>query len=202
MSPQANAKISPTGGPARAALVAKAAAGDRDAFATLYNEHRREVYRYLYRRTSNRALAEDLTSETFVRALKRIDTFTERPNSGGFGGWLCTIARNLYADHCKLSRTLHEVPIADVGAYESLDLAASAETDALRGLNAVEASMTIRSAMAKLTPKQRRCIQLRYLDELSIDQTCVALGRSEGAVKTMSFRAIRSMRRVLTEVAA
>ncbi|MBK3563182.1 sigma-70 family RNA polymerase sigma factor [Streptomyces sp. MBT62] len=177
-------------------LVARAAIGDRDAFATLYNEYRGEVYRFLFFKTRNRHLAEDLTQEVFVRALRRIDTFATRPG-GSFAGWLVTIARNIHTDHCKASRTRLEVPIAEV--FEANEQIDSAESGALRSLEAVEAAETVAVAMAGLNPYQRECIRLRFLEELSLDEAVAELGRPAGAVKTLTFRAMSSMRRTLAE---
>jgi RNA polymerase sigma-70 factor (ECF subfamily) len=197
VSTQANAKINPSGG-LTAALVAKAGAGDRDAFATLYNEHRGEVYRYLFFRTRNRHLAEDLTQEVFVRALRRIDTFSVRP-SGSFAGWLVTIARNIHTDHCKSARTRLEMPTAEF--FEADERIASAESDALRDLEAVEAAQTVAAAMAALNPYQRECVRLRFLEGLSLDETVTRLNSGSGAVKTLTFRAMASMRRALADAA-
>lgn len=197
MSSQANAKISPPGGLVTE-LVARAAAGDGDAFATLYNEFQPHVYRYLFARTRNRHLAEDLTSETFVRVLRRIDTFTALP-SGSFAGWLVTVARNIHADHCKARRTRLEILTGDFfDADERLD---SAETGALRELEAIEATQVIAMAMTALNPLQRKCVQLRYLDELSLAEAASQLGKSYGAVKTLTNRAMHTMQRALTDQA-
>lgn len=196
MSSQANAKISPSGGPATAALVARAAAGDRDAFATLYNEHHSEVYRYLHYRTRNRDLAEDLAQETFVRALRGIGTFAERSSTGGFAGWLCVIARNLHLDHCKAARTRLEISSSDF--FEADDRLDSAEVGALRKLEAVEATETIAVAMRALNPHQRECIELRFLEELTAPETAARMGKGVGAVKTLTFRSMRLMQQALT----
>ena len=198
MSSQANAKISPTAGPT-AALVAKAGAGDRDAFATLYNDYRPEVYRYLVGRTRNRDLAEDLTQEVFVRALRRIADFADRPGTSGFPAWLCVIARNLYTDHLKSARVRLETPTGQF--FEADQLHASAEGDAVRQLEALEAADSVRKAMGRLTGNQRECIRLRYLEDLTLPETVAALGKREGAVKTLTCRAMASMRRALADEA-
>jgi RNA polymerase sigma-70 factor (ECF subfamily) len=195
VSSQANAKINPPGG-AVTELVTRAAAGDSDAFATLYNEYRDEVYRYLSLRTRNRVLAEDLTQDVFVRALCRIETFSVRPG-GTFVGWLMTIARNLHTDHCKAARTRLEVSTNEF--FEADERAVSAESGALRALEAVEAAQTIAVAMATLTPHQRECVRLRYLEELPLPQAVAQLDRSAGAVKTLTSRAMTSMRRAVAE---
>ncbi|MGW3442226.1 RNA polymerase sigma factor [Streptomyces sp. NPDC001076] len=197
MSSQANVKISTTGGRAPAALVAEAVAGDRDAFATLYNDYQPEVYRYLYARTGDRALAEDLTQETFLRALRRIDTFKHRPTTAGFVGWLCVIARNLHLDHLKLYRTSHEVAMAEPFRADIVD--ESAEQSAIRDLEIVEAREAVIAAMGVLTPYQRRAIELRYFEELSGPEAAARMGKPLGAVKTVTFRALRVMEQALAE---
>ncbi|WP_307839155.1 sigma-70 family RNA polymerase sigma factor [Streptomyces sp. MBT97] len=201
MSSQANAKISPMGGPVLAALVAKAGAGDRDAFATLYNEYQPDVYRYLVRRTRNRDLAEDLTQEVFVRALRRIGDFAARPGAGGFPAWLCVIARNLTIDYAKSSRVRLEVLTGEFFEADASEEHESAEAGALRELDAVEATVVVTGVMRTLTPSQRVCVEMRYLQDLSLQETASALGKAHGAVKTLTFRAMASMRRTLADEA-
>jgi RNA polymerase sigma-70 factor (ECF subfamily) len=194
VSHQANAKINPGG--AVTELVARAAVGDRDAFAALYNEYQPEVFRFLMTRTRNRHLAEDLTSETFLRALRRIETFTDRPTGGsGFGGWLHVIARNLHADHCKAARTRLEVTVGEV--FEPDERLDSAESTALRELETVEATETVAIAMQALTPYQQECVRLRFLEDLSAPETAALMGKGVGAVKTLTFRAVHGMQQAL-----
>ncbi|MFJ8054903.1 RNA polymerase sigma factor [Streptomyces sp. NPDC096142] len=200
MSAQANAKISPTGGRETAAVVAQAVAGDRDAFATLYNEHRPNVYRYLRNgRRCSKELAEDLTQDTFVRALRRIGSFDASRTGGGFGAWLTTIARNLHLDYVKSSYAKCEIPF---GEFLDLPLDArqperTAEESSLRALEQVEAATSIVIALRFLNDYQRTVIGLRYLDDLSLPQIADRLGKEPGAVKTLAFRARASMRQAL-----
>ncbi|MFF3456945.1 sigma-70 family RNA polymerase sigma factor [Streptomyces sp. NPDC002730] len=85
----------------------RAQAGDSDAFGLLYNAYCDAVYRYVYYRVGGKATAEDLTSDTFVRALLRLGTFTWQGRD--FGAWLMTIARNLISDHFTSGRFRLEV---------------------------------------------------------------------------------------------
>lgn len=189
MTTQANGKIGPPGvGPE---LVARAVAGDREAFATLYNEHRGEVYRYLLNRTRDRHLAEDLTQDVFERALRRLETFGG-PRASGFAGWLAVIARNIFLDHVKLARTRLEVPVGEMADGDSRDR--SAESSALRELDIAEAAEVVTAAMQGLNPYQRECVQLRYFDGLSVPETAEQLGKGIGATKTLTFRAMEKMR--------
>ena len=85
--------------PTVADLVARSQAGEPEAFGLLYDRYVDLVYRYIYYRVGSPTLAEDLVSETFLRALRRIDSFTWQGRD--FAAWLVTIARNLIADHFK-----------------------------------------------------------------------------------------------------
>ncbi|MET9729624.1 RNA polymerase sigma factor [Streptomyces sp. NPDC006458] len=195
MSSQANAKISPLGGPTTASLVAKASAGDRDAFAALYNEHRPAVYLYLRRRGCTAETAEDLTQDTFVRALRRIGTFSEGIG-GGFPAWLMTIARNLSIDNGRRSSTTREMPVGDFFELTPPSIE-SAEAEALRALASADAAAQISAALSTLTPHQRECLQLRYLEHLTYPEVASRMGRHPGAVKTLAFRALAGMRQSL-----
>ncbi|GAB3934068.1 hypothetical protein GCM10029976_042490 [Kribbella albertanoniae] len=120
----------------RAELVDRAQAGDVGAFGELYDEYSLTVYRYIYARVSSSALAEDLTSETFVRALRALDSF--RWQGRDFGAWLVTIARNLITDHYKSGRVRLEVVTDEIETHDrqtegpEVDVLAAATAEVLR----------------------------------------------------------------------
>src|SRR5436305_1602880 len=93
-------------------IVTRAQAGEAEAFGLLYDRYVDVVYRYIYYRVANATLAEDLTSETFLRALRRISSYTWQGRD--FEAWLVTIARNLIADHFKSGRYRMEVATSDL----------------------------------------------------------------------------------------
>lgn len=171
------------------AIVNAARAGDREAFGQVYGLYADTVFRYVYYRVSTRALAEDLTSETFVRALRRIETFQWQGKD--FGAWLVTIARNIIADHFKAIRNRMEHVTSDGEMRDAGKLEPSTEDVVLAAITAV----TIHDAIADLNPMQRACIQARFLDELTVAQTAARLDRNEGAIKTLQYRAVRSLGR-------
>ncbi|MFZ3569467.1 RNA polymerase sigma factor [Streptomyces sp. BH034] len=177
--------------------MAAARAGDPDAFAILYNEHHDRVFSYVVGRTRNRQLAEDLTQDVFVRALRRLETFSDHGHE--IGAWLYTIARNIVIDHYKASRTRHEVPTGDMADEDRF--VTTAEAGALRHLDIVEARETIKVAMRSLTADQRACVLARFFDELEIDEAAVVLGRKPGAVKTLQYRAVEKLREALAHEA-
>lgn len=106
------------------------------------------------------------------------------------------IARNIYLDHVKLARTRLEVTVAEMADGDERDR--SAESSALRELDIAEAAETVEAALAALTPYQRECVRLRFLEDLSVPQTAARLGKGIGATKTVQFRALQQMRSSLT----
>ena len=173
------------------ALVTLAQQGDAEAFGLVYDRYVDQIYRYLYYRVGSHALAEDLTSETFLRALRRIDSFTYTGKD--IGAWFTTIARNLVTDHVKSSRFKLEVSTADM-------------LDADRGDDGIETQVIERlrdaallDAVRRLKPEQQECIVLRFLQGLSVAETAGVMGRSEGAVKQLQLRAVRALAKLLPE---
>jgi RNA polymerase sigma-70 factor (ECF subfamily) len=173
------------------ALVDLARAGDADAFGALYDHYSPAVYRFVYYRVSTRTLAEDLTSETFFRALRSMAGFQWQGKD--FGAWLTTIARNLIVDHFKAGRTRLETSTDDFS--DRRETSASPEEEVLATLT----NDVLREAMAKLPPEQQECIVLRFLNGNSIAETAKSLGRSEGAVKQLQLRAVRNLAKLLPE---
>lgn len=175
-------------------LVQRAQAGDADAFGELYDRYVDMVYRYVYYRVSSAQLAEDLTSETFLRALRRISSFTWQGRD--VGAWFVTIARNLIADHYKSGRYRLEMTTDDVsvsaGAALSVDGPEGAVLEAMQNKVLLE-------AIKKLNPEQQECVVLRFLQGLSVAETAQAMGKNDGAIKALQYRAIRTLGRLLPE---
>ncbi|GAA3443604.1 sigma-70 family RNA polymerase sigma factor [Planomonospora venezuelensis] len=171
-------------------LVLRAKTGDTEAFGTLYDRYLDLVYRYILLRVGSHPLAEDLTSETFLRALRRIADFTWQGRD--FGAWLVTIARNLVTDHFKSGR--HRLEISTAEVFETpLDGPHIPE-------NAVVAAMVnhrVLSAVRSLRPEQQECVVLRFLHGMSLAETALIMGKKSGAIKALQFRAIRALARAL-----
>ena len=174
-----------------AALVTLAQQGDGEAFGEIYDAYVDSIYRYLYYRVGSHAVAEDLTSETFLRALRRIDSFTWQGKD--IGAWFVTIARNLVADHVKSSRFRLEVTTADMLDADRADV--GIEDEVLSRLqNAV-----LLDAVRQLKPEQQECIVLRFLQGLTVAETSDVMGRSEGAIKQLQLRAVRALAKLMPE---
>ncbi|MCM2578275.1 ECF subfamily RNA polymerase sigma factor, BldN family [Streptomyces meridianus] len=172
-------------------LVERAQAGEAEAFGRLYDQYADTVYRYIYYRVGGKATAEDLTSETFLRALRRIGTFTWQGRD--FGAWLVTIARNLVADHFKSSRFRLEVTTGEM--LDANEVERSPEDSVLEHLS----NTALLEAVRRLNPQQQECVTLRFLQGLSVAETARAMGKNEGAIKTLQYRAVRTLARLLPD---
>ncbi|MDX2646014.1 sigma-70 family RNA polymerase sigma factor [Streptomyces sp. NBC_00510] len=172
-------------------LVERAQAGETEAFGRLYDHYSDTVYRYIYYRVGGKATAEDLTSETFLRALRRIGTFTWQGRD--FGAWLVTIARNLVADHFKSSRFRLEVTTGEM--LDANEVEPSPEDCVLEALS----NESLLRAVRKLNPQQQECVTLRFLQGLSVAETARIMGKNEGAIKTLQYRAVRTLARLLPD---
>ena len=173
------------------ALVELARKGDSEAFGLLYDHYQGSVYRFLFYRTRSSTLAEDLTSETFFRALRNMQNF--RWQGKDFGAWLMTIARNLATDHFKAGRTRLEMATEDMGLHD-------APTEGPE--HAVLASLTnelLLKALTGLPEEQKDCLVMRFLQGMSIAETAGVLGRSEGAVKQLQLRGVRNLAKLMPD---
>jgi len=171
------------------ALVELARNGDKDAFGQLYDHYQPSVYRFLYYRVGSMTLAEDLTAETFFRALRSMHSF--RWQGKDFGAWLMTIARNLTADHFKAGRTRLEQTTEDM---QTLDTTSDGpEVEVLSSLT----NESLLRALGELPTEQRECLIMRFLQGLSIAETAEILGRSSGAVKQLQLRGVRNLAKLI-----
>jgi RNA polymerase sigma-70 factor (ECF subfamily) len=175
------------------ALVERAQAGDAEAFGRIYDRYVDTVFRFVYFRVGNRQLAEDLTADTFLRALKRINSFTWQGRD--LGAWLVTIARNLVADHFKSGRYRLEVTTGDVLDADTADRGPEGSPEAAVVDHITNVALL--TAVKQLNPEQQECIVLRFLQGFSVAETAQAMGKNEGAIKALQYRAVRALARLL-----
>jgi RNA polymerase sigma-70 factor (ECF subfamily) len=176
-------------------LVERAQAGDAEAFGLIYDRYLDAVFRFIYFRVGNRQLAEDLTSETFLRALRRIGSFTWQGRD--LGAWLVTIARNLVADHFKSGKYRLEVTTSDVldADREERGIEGSPETAVVGHIT----NVALLTAVKQLNPEQQECIVLRFLLGFSVAETAQSMGKNDGAIKALQYRAVRALARLLPD---
>jgi RNA polymerase sigma-70 factor (ECF subfamily) len=167
-------------------LVERAQAGDGAAFGLLYDRYFDTVFRYVCFRAGNRQLAEDLTAEAFLRALKHIDSFTWQGRD--FGAWLVKIARNIIADHYKSARYRLEITTDEATNADRADSNSGPVTN-----------VALLRAVRQLKPEQQEVIVLRFLQEFSVEETSKILGRTTGAIEAAQMRALRKLSNLLPE---
>ena len=167
-------------------LVHAAQRGDTSAFAQLYDRTVDGIYRYLLVRSGSRELAEDLTSETFLRALRGITSVTYQGRH--VSAWLITIARNLLLDHVKSSRHRREVTTAEPDTTLPL-----AEPSAEQQVIASLVTDTLLLSINQLGEDQRECVILRFLVGMSVSEAAESMNRTTGAVKMLQHRAVQRL---------
>lgn len=131
-----------------------------------------------------------MTSETFLRAWRRIGTVSYRGRD--VGAWFVTIARNLTLDHVKSGRNRYEIVGDPVETGSSTE---GPEPAVLRHLTAQELLRCVR----KLPPDQQECVVLRFLQGLSVAETATVMERNTGAVKALQHRALRRLATLLPD---
>jgi RNA polymerase sigma-70 factor, ECF subfamily len=168
-------------------LVARSKLGDVDAFGALFDEYHAPVYRYIASRVGRPTDAEDLTQTVFVKALEALPRYELR--GVPFGGWLFRLARNTVID---FARTRHDHAGLEALSERTADDAAPDTLAATR-----QDLAEVREALAQLTDEQREAIALRFFAGLSAREAAVAMGKQEGTVRGLQFRAIAALRRQL-----
>jgi RNA polymerase sigma-70 factor, ECF subfamily len=174
----------------------RAAQADPARFDALYRKYVAQVYSFAYHELADHHEAEDVTERTFLLALGALPRFREEapsdagPEASTFRVWLFRIARNVVANH---RRTLRRRPTAPLSAAET-----AASTDDLeRGVLARADATAAWAAVARLPGDRRRAVVLRFVEEMSTTEIAGILGRSEGAVRVLLHRALKTVARDL-----
>jgi len=165
----------------------EAAKADAAAFAELYQLYVDKIYTYCYYHTGDAELAQDLTAATFLKAIEELPRFQWRGIP--YSAWLYKVASNLI----KKSRAAK--PLVELD-----EKIVSGQSDPDGELLAKERTYKLRRALAQLPPAQKQVVLLRYDAGLSIKEVAKVMGKSQGAVKALLFRAIRNLRNSLTEL--
>ena len=168
-------------------LVAEAKAGDREAFGRIFDAYVGPIHRFIASRVNSPSDAEDLTQLVFVKALEALPRYEARGIP--FGGWLFRLVRNAIIDQIRTRRD--HLSLVDAVTRETDDAGPEAKAALQDDLDRVAA------ALAELTDDQREVIELRFFAGLNVLETAVAMGRQEGTVRGLQFRAIAALRREL-----
>jgi len=168
----------------------RAAQRDTEAFAELYHANLNAVYRFVFFKVGDSALAEDLTADVFAKAWEGIDRFQWRDLP--FQHWLLRIARNVVVDHWRSHRRF--ITSID-GRYDVISDVESPE-DAVARDNEVDG---LRRSLTELPDDQRDVLILRFIEGFSHADAARVMGKSTVAVRQIQVRALRALRRVMYE---
>ncbi len=170
-------------------VIQRARNGDVAAFGEIYDTHVDSVYRYLLYRVREPSDAEDLTSEVFTRAFANIHRYRWQGKS--FLAWLYTIARNAVTDRRRRDRPTVELD----NAYGLAAEGPSAHDRAVLG----EEVDALRGAVKHLTGEQQEVLVLRFIENMSSREVATILGKNEGAIRALQFRALGRLRKILRD---
>lgn len=167
-------------------LVRRAQDGDLTAVGALYDQHHQLIFRFIWSRVQDQAIAEDLTGELFTRMVIALPDY--RANGVPFRAWLYRIARNLITDHHR-----------KYGGRQAVDLAETAELSTEQDdlMQMVEAKLTaekVRHALERIDPAQREVVELRFLVGLSLQEAAETLDKTVASVKSLQHRGLKALR--------
>ena len=174
-------------------VVDRARTGDQEALAALYDWYMPRVYRYVLARVGNVMEAEDLTEEIFLKVLVAIDQF--RWKKVPFSAWLFRIARNQVVSYFRRASSPVRPGRLPPDSFDSLDFGGGEDPMAV-----VERRLAVEEVLeaVRLLPgAQREVILLRFGADLSVKETARVLGKREGNVKALQFKAVARLQKVL-----
>jgi RNA polymerase sigma-70 factor (ECF subfamily) len=170
-------------------LLGLAFAYDEAALGEVYDRYESRIHAYIYRRTGDEGLAEDLTAQVFMKMLQAIRD--RKAWHSSFSGWLYRIAHNLVID---FYRQRDRQP--SVGLDETPDIVAEHD-DPVASVEQQLTAERVRLALRRLTEEQAEVLSLRFLEGFSINEVAVMMNKTEGAIKALQYRAVATMRLLL-----
>lgn len=175
-------------------LVRRSRKGDAEAFGRIYDLYVDRVYAYARSRVRDAHEAEDVTGVVFLKAFAALGAYDHRDVP--FGAWLFRIARNATIDYARRSaRIPSPSPAEDLAEHAAPDPVTVEEQVAARADGEV-----VRAAVRTLTDEQAAVVTCRFFWDMSIRETARTLGSTEGAVKALQHRALRSLKKTLEEM--
>lgn len=173
-------------------LLARIAEGDKEAFGGLYDFYAPRIFRFIRIKVGSQALAEDLTSESFLRIWEYIQQ-EEKEIEESFQALLYKIAHNLIADHYK--RKSSQELILDDDFREFLEKLPAKDEIRLK-----EDATEIHRALVEIKQEYQNVIILYYIDELSVEEIAKIMDKSQGAIRVLIHRGLKSLKKRLEEV--
>ncbi len=167
-------------------LIERAMEGEAEAFGQLYDKYQSGIYRFIYLKVGLREEAEDLTHQVFLKSWRNISGYNFK--GFPFSSWLYSIARNQVIDFYRLKKEVVELEsITELKTENDAQISFDKKTDLAR----------VKNAILELNDEQQNVIILRFIEDFSINETAMALDKSESAVKLLQHRAIKNLKKII-----
>ncbi len=170
-------------------FVKKAKKGDAEAFGFLYDKYLDAIYRFIYLKLDNKADAEDLTQQVFLKAWENIDSYEIK--NFPFSSWLYRIAHNLVIDYYRANSNHPQVGLEMADKNENED-----QNDFIEKKLQI---LSVKEALKKLPQIQQSIIIMKFIEEFSNKEIAQILGKSEGAIRVLQHRALKQLKKYLNE---
>lgn len=168
--------------------LARAQQGDKAAIAAIYRSYFDPIYQFVRLRVADAQLAEDLTSDVFVKFIKALKN--DRSPHTSLRGWIFRVARNVIYDYYGKEQP---IPSETIEQWIDSDEDTNPEVQALRTIEAERA----RQALRMLAPAQQEVLILRFDQQLSLQETADIMDKKVNAIKALQFRAVNTLRHIL-----
>jgi len=166
-------------------LIQQAKNGHEDALTELYQRHIHTIYRYILFRVGDAEAAEDIASEVFMQMVRALPRYQDR--GAPFAAWLFRIAHDRLVDHLRRS-----------ALHQPADLPEAVEDDCPGPETQAETNMNhahLREAISRLTDEQQAVLQLRFIEDYSLEETARLMNKTVGAIKALQHRALKTLAR-------
>ncbi len=166
---------------------------DAEAFGQLYDLYYQKIFGYIMHRVANVEVAQDITSETFFKALKNLHAFHWRNIS--FSSWIFRIATNEITNYYRKNKNYITVDIEDLSQHQSNEEDVREELmRAEEELARHEDFLKMQALMSELPDKYQQVLTLRFFEEKQINEIAEILGKKEGTVKSLLHRGLEKLR--------
>lgn len=173
------------------ALVYSAQEGDQNAFAKIYDNFIDQIYRYVYYRVQSED-AEDIVETVFLKVWENIKQY--KPQQKSFSAWVFRIAHNLVIDHYRSAKDkIHDELSPDLPDLDRQHHPIKVTQDRFD-------NVVLKKAMVKLKREYHEIILYKFINELSNSEIAEILGKSEGSLRILQFRALKALRKELEEL--
>ncbi len=175
--------------------IIQAAKKNPEVFGLIYDKYYQQIFNYILRRTAEIDLAQDLTSQTFFKALKKLGTF--RWQNVPFSAWLYRIATNEINGFYRKQKKIIKIGLDKIPEIPSKDSADKEMKKAEKELESKKEFIKLHQSILKLNPIYQTIITLRFFEKKKISEIGQILSRPTGTIKSQIHRALKELRKIM-----